>query len=305
MIAFWIVIGAIVVLFCALSVIFASIIVHGHRQSMDESWQWQQDNVEACRNFTRDMFTEYIVKGPKGEDIHTVYLPAKEPSDYYVILAHGYTDTRWGMMKYVPKYYKLGFNCIMFDERGHGMSAKEVCSYSIKEIDFLIAVIEDTFKRYGDNIKLGLHGESLGGAIVLRSLGCDIVKNRISFVVDDCGFAEIIPVLKIGMKNTHVPQFMVYPASVAAKLIYGNSFTAARPIDYVKGNKVPLMCMHGEDDDFILPEHSKKVYETTEGIKDIHIFKGATHAISSVVAPDEYYEHLKAFFEKVFGHSFP
>ena len=306
-----------------LSFVFAHMITHGKRQTLDESWEWELSHVPAVKKFSRDMLTDYVIKGPKGEDIHVAMLPApgadasgssasSEASDKYVILAHGYTDNRYGMMKYVPHYYDQGFNCILFDERGHGLSKPEPCSYGPRELDFLMAVVKDTLERYegsGDGsatgsgsvevespaITLGLHGESLGGATVLMYLAEPLVKENVKFVVDDCGFADIVTVLKVGLKMYHVPVWFLYPALLAAWVMYGIKLWKARPIDYVYGNKIPLLCMHGAKDDFIVPEHSKRVYEATSGPRELHLFEGAWHAMSAVEKPEEYGEVLARF----------
>jgi len=309
-----------------LSFVFAYMITHGKRQTLDESWEWELSHVPAVRKFSRDMLTEYVIKGPEGEDIHVALLPASgtdasgssassEASDKYVILAHGYTDNRFGMMKYVPHYYDLGFNCILFDERGHGLSKPEPCSYGPRELDFLMAVVKDTLERYGSGsgsatgsgsvevdgpaITLGLHGESLGGATVLMSLAEPLVQENVKFVVDDCGFADIVTVLKVGLKMYHVPVWFLYPALWAARIMYGFKLWKARPIDYVYGNKIPLLCMHGDKDDFIVPEHSKRVYEATSGPREIHLFEGAWHAMSAVDKPEEYGEVLARFLKSL------
>lgn len=292
----WILIIVIAII-VGLSCVFAYMITHGKRQTLDESWEWQTSHVEAVNRFSREMFTNYVIKGPYGEDIHVALLLAAEPSDKYVILAHGYTDNRFGMMKYVPHYYDLGFNCVVFDERGHGESKAEPCSYGPRELDYLMAVIKDTLTRYdsGKGIRLGLHGESLGGATVLMSLREPLVQENVKFVVDDCGFADIVTVLKVGLKMYHVPVCFLYPALWAAWVMYGFKLWKARPIDYVYGNEIPLLCMHGAKDDFIVPEHSKRVYEATSGPREIHLFEGAWHAMSAVERPEEYGEVLKKF----------
>ena len=325
-VALWIVIIVIAIV-AGLSFVFAYIITHGKRQTLDESWEWELSHVPAVRKFSRDMLTDYVIKGPEREDIHVALLAAKgsdasgcsvasEASDKYVILAHGYTDNRFGMMKYVPHYYDLGFNCIIFDERGHGESVPEPCSYGLREIDYLMAVVKDTLERYGGlgdgsatgsgsvevdgpAITLGLHGESLGGATVLMSLAEPLVQENVKFVVDDCGFADIVTVLKVGLKMYHVPVWFLYPALLAAWVMYGFKLWKARPIDYVYGNKIPLLCMHGAKDDFIVPEHSKRVYEATSGPREIHLFEGAWHAMSAVDKPEEYGEVLAKFLESL------
>ena len=294
-----IVAAVLAVIFCAVSAGFAVYITHGRRQTLDEAWNWQQEHAKDASDIKKDMLSDYIVKSGKGEDIHTSFLPASEPSRDFVILAHGYTDNRYGMIKYAIHYHKMGFNCVLFDERGHGENAKEPCSYSVREVDFLLAVIRDTIERYGNDIFLGIHGESLGGATVLMSLKYKTVAENVSFVVDDCGFADIIPVLRGCMKMVHMPEFMVYPADIAARIIYGISFKAAAPIESVRNNTIPLLCIHGALDDFILPEHSRRVYEADAGEKEIWFAEKAGHAQSTIKDPDGYFEVLSGFVNKV------
>jgi hypothetical protein len=81
--------------------------------------------------------------------------------------------------------------------------------------------------------------------------------------------------------------------------MYGFKLWKARPVDYVYGNGIPLLCMHGAKDDFIVPEHSKRVYEATGGPREIHLFEGAWHAMSAVDRPEEYGEVLRGFVEEV------
>ena len=295
---FIIALAVLIVLFCAACAGIAWYIAHGRRQTMQGSWDWEQEHVRDAKELTREMFTDYIVKGSKGEQIHTSYLPATEPSNRYVILAHGYTDNRYGMIKYAVHYRKLGFNCVLFDERGHGENAKEPCSYSVREVDFLLDVLRDTLERYGKDIVIGLQGESLGSATVLTSLKYDIVRENVSFAVEDCGFSDIVPIILMVMKRVHVPAFMFGPINLFARMMYGISFKAARPIEAVKGNKIPLLVVHGAEDVFIYPWHGEAIFEASEGPKEIRMVEKAGHAFSAVVDPDGYYEMLKAFTEK-------
>lgn len=292
----------IVVLLIGLSVFIAHTIVHGNRQTMDEAWQWQMDHAPGCRIFRREDFTDYTIADDTGYTLHVSYLPAKETgSDKYVILAHGYTDTRWGALKYIQFYYALGFHCICFDQRGHGENEPAPCSYAVRESKSLMAVLRDTLQRYGTHIRIGLHGESLGGATVLESLQYHLdtiypeYDHPVRFAVDDCGFSDILPILKAGLRTTRIPGFMVYPASLAAKLMYGISFTASRPLDSVRGNHLPLLIMHGAEDDFILPDQSANVKNTTEGYAELHYFPHAGHAGSAITDPDRYFDILRAF----------
>lgn len=298
-----IIILLIVCLFLGLTAFIAKTIVGGNRQTLDEAWNWQMLHAPGCREFQKSDFTSYTVPDSAGYLYHVSYLPAKETdSDRYVVVAHGYTDTRWGALKYIQFYHALGFHCICFDERGHGENSWVPCSYGVREVEGLLAVLDDTVKRYGANIRVGIHGESLGGATVLTSLKYPLEKYNVKFAVDDCGFNNILPILKAGLKNTHIPAFMVYPASLFAKIRYGVSFTEARPLESVRENTLPLLIMHGAEDDFILPNHSTEVKNTTKGYAELHFFEGAGHAESAIKDPGRYLAILKEFLIQIKYH---
>ncbi len=295
----WILIAFLVlaILFLSACIALAHFVVYGTRQQMDASWQWQMEHIPACRRFRREDFEDYTVTGEDGYVYHVSYLPAKvEGSDRVVILAHGYTDTRFGMMKYIQFYYDLGFHCITFDERGHGENRPVPCSYGIRESRGLMSVYGSVRERFGPDARIGLHGESLGGATVLRALE---YRPDISFVVDDCGFSEILPVLKVGLRAMKLPQWLLGPVTLAAKVFYGVPLKDARPIDFVKGNPVPLLIMHGARDDFILPEHSEKIRRATAGYCEMHLFEEAGHAESALRQPEKYGKVLREFLEQI------
>ena len=275
---------------------FANFTVYGRRQTMEESWNWQLEHSPACRDLDPSEFLNYTVTSEDGYVTHCSFLPATEPTNRYVILVHGYTDTRFGMLKYLQFYRKMNINCVLYDQRGHGENKKAPCTYGIKECLCLKAVYEDTLARYGADIRIGIHGESLGSATVLTAMQYDF---PVEFYVDDCGFAETIPVLKVGLGMMHLPKFLVYYASFWCKIMYGFFFGEARPIQYVDRNMKPLLIMHGAADDFILPEHSHRVYETTSGYKEEHYFTGAGHAESAIVCTEEYGRVLEAFLHTI------
>ena len=259
---------------------------------MEDSWDWQMAHEPDARFLKKEDFQDYVVKSYDGYELHAAFLPAKKETDRYVILCHGYTDTRYGMIKYLRFFHALDVHCVIYDERGHGENLRCPCSFGIREAKDLMVMIEDTYKRYGENLRLGMLGESLGGATVLTALQ---YNPKVAFVVDDCGFSDIVPVLKDGVRKNHLLGGMVYLASFMAKLLYGASFTAARPVAAVKGNRIPLLIMHGAEDDFILPFHSEAVKAATEGYVELHLFPGAGHAGSAIVSPEEYARLLKQF----------
>lgn len=70
----------------------------------------------------------YTVSSYDGYVLHAEYIETDPQSKKFVIISHGYTYTRYGSYKYVYLFQKLGFNCIIYDDRGHGrISGAAVC----------------------------------------------------------------------------------------------------------------------------------------------------------------------------------
>ena len=266
------------------------------RQTLDEAYQWQKDHYDT--SFYEDLQKkDYVVASYNKYELHVICCYARNATNKYVIISHGYTDNHYGDLKYMPIYLGLGFNCIIYDLRGHGSNKKTFCTYSIREAEDLNCLIEDTYRRYGNDIHLGLHGESLGAATSVAVLK---YKPRVEFVVADCGFAEIESVIKGKMTEMHLPQILYRPMTAAFKVRYGYSLKDMRPIDSLDDNEVPICFIHGADDSFILPSHSRKMYARTKGYKELHIIPKAEHAGSVLTAPDKYKKIVSDFLDKVY-----
>ncbi len=267
----------------------------GKRQTPEEAMKWQSERYDT--SFYENLVkSDYTVSGYEGYVLHVQLLKNPEKTDKYIILSHGYTDNHIGSLKYVSMYLDLGYNCIVYDLRGHGENARTFTTYGILEGRDITCLVEDTWERYPDMTILGLHGESLGAASTITSLK---YRPDASFVVADCGFSDIENVLRNGYKSAHLPGFLFEVADVGARIRYHYSLKDMRPIDSLDDNEIPILFIHGEADNFILPENSEDMFERTKGIKEFHLISGAGHAYSVLTDPVTYKEYVAAFLEKL------
>ena len=197
-------------------------------------------------------------------------------------------------------YLDLGFNVIVYDLRGHGLNEPTFCTYSVRESRDLLALIRDCRQRWPEMSLFGLHGESLCAATSVAVLKD---KPPVDFVVADCGFCDIVPVLKGGMKQSHLPGFLADIASVCAKLRFGYGYWEMRPIESLRDNTVPILFIHGAEDLFILPDHSRRMKEATRGDAELCLIPGAGHAASVLTDPEAYRNAVSAFLESVHSDS--
>lgn len=238
---------------------------------------------------------EYVAEGHDGYKLHAELLKNPAETDKYVILSHGHAANRHSVLRYVPMYFDLGFNCIIYDLRGHGENEEAITTYGILESKDLNHLIKDTRKRYPSLTLLGLHGESLGAATTITALK---EKPEVDFVVADCAFEDIEGVIRTKCRKIHAPGFVADMAEFGAKMRYHYSLKDMRPIDSLDGNKIPILFIHGEDDNLILPQNSKDMYDRTDGAKELKLIPKARHAESIVQDPENYKRYVDEFVRK-------
>lgn len=286
----------IAVFFC-LSLLFFSVlatyVVHPRRYTL-ESCRRTEERHGVFGDFDSLPSVCYPITTCDGYSLQAQYFPAPDDSLKYVILSHGYSYTRYGSVKYVHLFRRLGYNCIIYDNRGHGENVRTKCTLGLDESRDLISVIDDTYRRYGRDIYLGLHGESMGSALQITALK---YKPDIKFIVNDCGFADLCGVLCHKVKvDFHLPGWVVYPASVMSRILFGYAFTDVRPIDSLRENTtVPICFVHGLADNFITPDHSRRMHEVTGAYSELHLFPDADHAQCLKSDPAKYFQMLSDF----------
>lgn len=286
--------AALLILLFAAGLYLASYSMGIKRQTLEQARAWQAEHYDISWYDPLEK-TDYTVAGDDGYLLHARFLKNPRGGDRGVILSHGYTDNRFGSLKYARFYLDLGFHVLLYDLRGHGENEPTFCTYSIRESRDLLTVLADGKKRFPFVSAWGLHGESLGAA---TTVACLKYQPDVRFAVADCGFSEITGVLENGMKSMGLPPVLVRLASLCAKIRYGYSFDEMRPIDGLRDNRVPVMFIHGTEDDFIPPSHSERMQAATRGYSELHLIPGAGHAASALTAPDDYRALLEAFLRK-------
>ena len=282
-------------LWLILALWLASFIMTGQRQTLDEAMKWQSERYDTSFYDSLD-HTDYTVASYDGYELHVRLLRCPEHSGKYVIISHGYTDNRIGSLKYAKLYLSLGYSCVIYDLRGHGLNESTFTTYGIREGQDVAALVKDTRARYDDIVKLGLHGESLGAASTVTSLR---YKPEVDFVVADCGFSDILNVLEEGYRNAGAPVFLLNVADFGAKMRYHYALKDMRPIDSLDDNTIPVLFIHGADDSFILPKNSEDMAGRTKGYSELHFIEGAGHAESILIKPDEYGAIVSAYLARI------
>lgn len=278
----------------ALSGVLLHIVTKPHRATMEQSLSREKENGSygAYDSYEKEPLE---ITAEDGYVLHGVLL--KNPGKRYVIITHGYKDTRLGSLKYAHIYYRRGYNVYIYDLRHHGENEETFCSMGYRESRDIVTIAKFLKDRYGQDIVLGLHGESLGSASSILALG---QYPDFDFCVSDCGFADLGKLLEyLCGRLIHLPQKISHLASLACRVRYRYRLDEIRPVDVFSGEiRTPVLFIHGEADTFIPPEHGKMMYEAAGAKKELALFPGAEHAQSYFSDRERYERVVGEFLEK-------
>ena len=214
----------------------------------------------------------------------------------FVICMHGHTSIKDGSVKYAYALYRLGYSLIFYDHRSHGENERDYVTMGYRESEDALQIIEQVKERFGPDIEIGLFGVSMGGQTALL---CVDRNQSLSFVISDCAFASIKDLVKGFIKQHHSTwlSWSLLPCTnMVLKMKYHFSFKDASAKTRLKNNKdVPILFIHGTNDNFVYPENAKRLYNSCNGPKRLELFEGAGHCESIVIDKERYYKVIEEF----------
>ena len=286
------ILAALILLILVFCYLMAFFLVYPHDHTIENGRSLIEERG-LWRDFDTMKKQVYIVTAADGYQLHAQAVFADTESNRFVILSHGYCCNWCFCVKYVHIFRKLGFHCIIYDNRGHGLNAPSICTVGYRESADLLDVIADTRRRFGEDISIGLHGESMGAALTAIALGS---KPKVDFAVLDCGYAKLMDVVQHRLKRLYgIPKFLCYPSSLMCWLFFGFAPWHAKPVTALADNEIPVCLIHGKDDDFVTYDHSERLYRANKGYKELHLFPGAEHTRSIDTDEEAYLKILERF----------
>lgn len=218
-------------------------------------------------------------------------------SDVYVIMVHGYRGDGASIISPIKKMNNEGYNLLIPDLRGHGKSEGDYIGMGWDDRHDILQWIHFLLDRNPD-ISIVLYGVSMGGATVMNVAGEDI-PHQVKAVIEDCGYTSVWDLFKahIDMSNLE-SEIALRMASFATRLRAGYALEDDQPIEQVKKSKIPILFIHGDQDDFVPFSMLDDLYNAANSEKQKLIIQGAGHANSCSVNTKLYYQTIFDFIDK-------
>lgn len=212
------------------------------------------------------------------------------------IMFHGYRgNSERDLAGGIQRCFALKRSALVVDQRGHGTSDGFNIFFGAKEKFDVLSWANYAYGRFGDKVPLLITGISMGASSVLLASELHLPKS-VKGVIADCGYSSAKDIIKIIIKQIHLPVFIIYPLiSFGAKLYGKFDLEDANVKKALKNAKVPIKFVHGKADDFVPYTMSEENFEACSSEKNILLVDGAGHGLSYLVEPEKYLKEVKFF----------
>lgn len=234
---------------------------------------------------------EWYQKVPK-EDIQVtsydnlklkgVFIPSiDETSTNLAIIVHGYHACSDDMIIIAKLYSELGFKVMLINQRGHHGSEGSFVTFGYYEKYDLKKWIQYALRTYSATDDILLHGVSMGAATILMSTSLSLPKN-VKYIVADSGFSHLTKMYLSTLKPK-ILKIILPGLSLLTYLKHRFFLGQVNPLKAIKHSKIPLVIIHGEEDEMVPFKMGQDLYEaSTAPYKDFYPVPDCLHGVGYI-----------------------
>ena len=213
------------------------------------------------------------------------------------IMFHGYRGSaERDLSGGVQRCFLLGRSVLLVDQRCSRRSGGEIITFGINEHRDCLAWAQFAAQHFGPDQKIILTGISMGAATVMMTADKDLPPNVIG-ILADCGYSSPKAIICKVIRDMKLPPALGYPFVKLGAKVFGHfDLEADSPEEALKHARVPVIFYHGEADDFVPCDMSRRNFEVCTSRKALITVPGAGHGLSYPVQPERYLETLRDFF---------
>lgn len=240
----------------------------------------------------------FTVRTADGLTLHGSHLRARPGNDRFVVMVHGYRSNRLEYRDQCAQWLALGFDVLLYDQRFCGASEGAFTTCGVRESEDLGAVVAEAHRRLGAGARGGLHGRSMGAAVVLLHAAGGA---QVDFVVAECPFSSFERELLFRLEKDYrfIPALLREPLLDATgallRVRYGFDLADAAPERNIGQVRVPVLFLVTAGDRYIPPAMTHELHAATRAPKQLRVFPHGDHGQAWKLFPQGYDAALKEF----------
>ena len=221
-----------------------------------------------------------------------------KPGATIELLMHGYRgNAERDMSGAIERCFRLGHNALLIDQRAAGASDGHVITFGINESRDCLRWVEYIHNEIDEKAPIIIAGVSMGAATVMIAAGDENLPSYVVGALADCGYSSARDIIQKVMAEHHYPVKLTYFFARLGGKLFGHFDVEERvPIEQVKKARVPIIFLHGDDDDFVPLQMSIDCHAVCSTKKHLTVIPGAGHGLAFPVDEDGYLAEVGKFF---------
>lgn len=294
----WIVLGIILIILVGIylyaSYFFSSVLIDAETRTL----------AEDIARSDRGSYADYSLPEPQDVSIDAGdvtlagwYFENELDGDCGVLLLHGYTGTRNGVLQYAPLFWERGCDLLAYDARGHGDSSDAYHTYGYHEKDDGKAALDWFMAETGlQESQIGLAGVSYGAATVLQMIP---LAEDVAFVLSDSPYQDLntITEYQANAQFGSIVKPFIGTAFLISELRADFDADEVSPLNGIAAGDIPVFLTHSLQDEFTPATNSEAIFANSDPAITTFFLTdwGASHAASIIVDYDLYKQNVDAF----------
>ena len=258
--------------------------------TLQETREWYQQTEREQIFITSE-------DGYKLDAVRFLHPEGEDESHNWVLILHGYTGSKTEMYEFGYHYYQMGYQVLVPDLRCQGESEGDFIGMGATDSEDCLLWV-DKILELDPRAKVVLHGQSMGAATALLMSNKEDLQDCVKAIVSDAAYTDAYTMFGQKLKEWfHLPAFpLVDTANLFVMLRAGyNLKKDAAPLKAVPDSKVPILFIHGTEDEMIDVDMTYQLYEAAGCEKQLLIVEGAGHAQTQYKDPENYYRTIEDF----------
>lgn len=271
-------------------------------RDLDASYQYMYATYPRLKSWVDSLRSEHALRdtmivASDGSRLHGLYVRAALPTKATAVIIHGYTDNAIRMLMIGQMYHAdLGYNILLPDLRNSGLSDGDHYQMGWHDRWDALRWMEVANEVFGGDTQMVVHGISMGAATTMMVSG-EKQEPYVRCFVEDCGYTDVWEEFEYKLDQLYgLPSFpLMQVTDLLCRWRYGWGFREASALEQVRKCRLPMLFIHGDNDDYVPSSMVYPLYEAKPQPKELWVVPSATHAMSYRDNPDEYTDRVRSF----------
>jgi len=214
------------------------------------------------------------IQSQSEEELETWLISPENPKGV-VILFHGYSGNKSGILNYAEEFYQKGYRTLLVDFQGSGGSTGHQTTIGFEESKDVLATYNYIKNRFPTD-EIILFGSSMGAVAILKAVAEE--KLDPNKLIIECPFGSMRKTTQkrfeaMGLPTLLLPDLLMIYGSIQ------NGFNAYthNPTEYAKAVDIPTLVLYGAKDPRVTRAETDEIFQNLKGEKSLGIFQNAGH----------------------------